>query len=89
MFSDDPDENPAFHDFNIGNIKIDDFCCIISLNILAYVPYCSSDCYTGTKSASLVTNGYSFHGKYIIYAILDDLIKNTWITEAEEVFCHE
>ena len=28
VFSDDPDENPAFHDFNIGNIKIDGFCCI-------------------------------------------------------------
>ena len=52
---------------------------------LAFVPYCSSDCYTGTKNSSLVTDGLTFHGKYIFNAILDDLIKNTWIVEAEEV----
>ena len=52
---------------------------------VAFVPYCSSDCYTGTKNSSLVTDGLTFHGKYIFNAILDDLIENTWITEAEEV----
>merc|ERR1712012_234855 len=51
----------------------------------AYVPYCSSDCYTGRKNASWVTDNYIFHGHYIVEAIIDDLIKNTWITEAEEV----
>ena len=49
------------------------------------MPYCSSDCYTGTKNSSLITDGLTFHGKYIFNAILDDLIENTWITEAEEV----
>ena len=27
----------------------------------------------------------TFHGKYIVKAVLDDLMQNTWITEAEEV----
>ena len=27
----------------------------------------------------------AFHGHYIVKAVLDDLIQNTWITEAEEV----
>ena len=51
----------------------------------AYVPYCSSDCYTGRKDASFATNDLTFHGHYIVEAVLDDLIQNTWITEAEEV----
>ena len=68
IFSQDPDENPAFYDYNI-----------------AYVPYCSSDWYTGTRNASLLTDGFVFHGKYIVMAIIEDLIQNTWITEAEEV----
>ena len=68
IFSQDPEENPAFHDYNI-----------------AYVPYCSSDWYTGTRNASALTEGFVFHGKYIVMAIIEDLIQNTWITEAEEV----
>ena len=51
----------------------------------AYVPYCSSDVYTGTRMKSDDTNGLYFYGHYIIRAILDDLIQNTWISEAEEV----
>ena len=51
----------------------------------AYVPYCSSDCYTGTRNASPLFDGLAFHGHYIVQAVLDDLIQNTWITEAEEV----
>lgn len=58
---------------------------VLNLLISAFVPYCSSDCYTGTKNSSLITDGLTFHGKYIVKAILDDLIQNTWITEAEEV----
>ena len=27
----------------------------------------------------------TFHGKYIVKAVLDDLMQNTWISEAEEV----
>ena len=52
---------------------------------IAYVPYCSSDWYTGTRNASILTDGFVFHGKYIVMAIIEDLIQNTWITEAEEV----
>ena len=51
----------------------------------AYVPYCSSDVYTGTKYRTEGDEGFYFHGHYIINAIMDDLIENTWITEAEEV----
>jgi len=51
----------------------------------AYVPYCSSDVYTGTKYRTEGDQGFYFHGHYIINAILDDLVENTWITEAEEV----
>ena len=49
-----------------------------------YVPYCSSDLYIGTRDVS-ADRGYYFHGKYIVMAIIEDLIQNTWITEAEEV----
>ena len=51
----------------------------------AYVPYCSSDVYTGTRMKSDDTNGLYFYGHYIVRAILDDLIQKTWISEAEEV----
>ena len=51
----------------------------------AYVPYCSSDCYTGTRDPSVITDNLTFHGKYIVKAVLDDLMQNTWITQAEEV----
>ena len=51
----------------------------------AYVPYCSSDVYTGTRNASAGTGNLIFHGKYIVKAIIQDLIDNTWITQAEEV----
>ena len=51
----------------------------------AYVPYCSSDCYTGTRDSSVITDNLTFHGKYIVKAVLDDLMQNTWITQAEEV----
>ena len=52
----------------------------------AYVPYCSSDCYTGTRNASALTHDFTFHGKYIIEAVIADLLINTWMYEAQEVF---
>ena len=55
------------------------------VSCLAYVPYCSSDVYTGTRNKSEASDGFYFHGHFIIEAIIDDLIQNTWITEAEEV----
>ena len=50
-----------------------------------YVPYCSSDLHSGTRNASLQTNGRVFYGKYIIEAVIDDLIANSWIKQAEKV----
>ena len=41
-----------------------------------YVHYCSSDVYTGTKNASDDINGYYFHGKYIIDAVVEDILAN-------------
>ena len=49
------------------------------------VPYCSSDVYTGTRNKSDASEGFYFHGHYIIEAIIDDLMQNTWITDAEQV----
>ena len=49
------------------------------------MPYCSSDCYTGTKAASAATQGFNFHGHYIVRAIVADLLENTWTSQAEEV----
>ena len=84
IFSPDPAENPAFFDYNIGREK-SLFGDLINQFLSAYVPYCSSDCYTGRKNASLVTDNLTFHGHYIVEALLADLMKNTWIAEAEEV----
>ena len=40
---------------------------------------------SGTNYRTEGGQGFYFHGHYIVNAILDDLIQNTWITEAEEV----
>ena len=50
-----------------------------------YLPYCSSDLYSGTASASTETENRIFHGKHIVKAVLEDLIANTWIAQAEQV----
>ena len=62
-------------------------CCSVLTDVppAAYVPYCSSDCYTGTKAASAATQGFNFHGHYIVRAIVADLLENTWTSQAEEV----
>jgi len=41
-----------------------------------YVDYCSSDVWSGTRSASAETGGYYFHGKHIVEAVVKDIIKN-------------
>jgi len=41
-----------------------------------YVHYCSSDVWSGTRSASSDTGGYYFHGKHIVEAVVKDIIKN-------------
>ena len=50
------------------------------------MPYSSSDVYSGTRDPSfLITDNYTFHGKYIFQAMIEDLIENTWITSADKV----
>ena len=39
-----------------------------------FVHYCSSDLYTGTREASEETGNYIFHGRYIVQAVVDDII---------------
>ena len=68
MWSEDPEENPPFHNF----YKI-------------FVPYCSSDLYTGTRNASEETGNYFFHGKFIVQAVVEDIMRNTpGITELKQ-----
>ena len=50
-----------------------------------YVPYCSSDFHSGTANASVATEDRVFHGKYIFKAVINDLMINTWLSQAEEV----
>ena len=50
-----------------------------------YVPYCSSDWYTGTRDASSLTHNFTFHGHYILEAVMSDLITRTEIAAAEKV----
>ena len=53
--------------------------------IAVFVPYCSSDLYAGTRNASSQTNGRVFYGKHIMEAIIDSLIADNWIQQAEKV----
>merc|ERR1719334_58546 len=41
-----------------------------------YVPYCSSDVFSGTADASEDTGNYTFHGKHIVEAVVKDIIEN-------------
>jgi len=50
-----------------------------------YVPYCSSDLYSGTANASVETEDRVFHGKFIFKAIITDLMEKTWLDQADEV----
>ena len=40
-----------------------------------YVPYCTSDVYTGRREAGEESGGYTFHGKYVLEAVIEDLLK--------------
>ena len=40
-----------------------------------YVPYCTSDVYAGTRDAVEDSAGYAFHGKYVVKAVVDQLLK--------------
>merc|ERR1712227_387619 len=50
-----------------------------------YVPYCTSVLHSGTREASSATKGGVFYGKHVVEAVIDDLIANSWIKEAEKV----
>jgi len=41
-----------------------------------WVHYCSSDLYTGTRDASEDTGNFFFHGRYIVQAVVEDIIKH-------------
>jgi len=50
-----------------------------------YLPYCSSDVYTGDREAGLITQGFTFNGKHIFMAMMEDLIASTDIIAASQV----
>ena len=43
-------------------------------NYKVYVPYCTSDIYAGRRDADEVSAGYAFHGKFVVEAVVDDLL---------------
>merc|ERR1712013_978485 len=50
-----------------------------------FVPYCSSDVYTGTRNGSILTDNFTFHGHHIFSALTQDLMDTTQITSAQQV----
>ena len=57
---------------------------IMILFCAAYVPYCTSDAYTGTRAPSEASEGLAFYGKHVFTALVADLLENTWVSQAEE-----
>ena len=47
-----------------------------TMYVEVYVPYCTSDSHAGRKEADGASGGYFFHGKYVVEAVLDDLLDN-------------
>ena len=41
-----------------------------------YVPYCTSDIYAGRRDADEISAGYAFHGKFVVEAVVEDLLNN-------------
>ena len=41
-----------------------------------YVPYCTSDVYAGRRNADEASAGYAFHGKFVVEAVVEDLLNN-------------
>ncbi|VDN09751.1 unnamed protein product [Dibothriocephalus latus] len=50
---------------------------------IVYVPYCSSDLWTGKKRRT--TNGYYFHGSRILTAVINELLVRRDFAEAKKV----
>ena len=42
--------------------------------VQVYVPYCTSDVYSGRRDGDATTGGFTFHGKYVIEALIDHLL---------------
>ena len=58
---------------------------MVQYYVSAYVPYCSSDIYMGTRAPSEQSEGLAFYGRHIVMAILADLLENTWLPQAEQL----
>ena len=52
---------------------------------VVFVPYCSSDLWSGTNQASPSTAGYHFLGAEIVAAVLQDLILHHDLLDASKV----
>ena len=74
MWSNNTEENPPFHDtakvgkFKTAQIRKGGNAAKV------VVHYCSSDLYTGTREASEDTGNYFFHGRFIVQAVVEDII---------------
>ena len=40
-----------------------------------FVHYCTSDLYAGRRDADEASGNYTFHGKYVVEAVVEDLLK--------------
>lgn len=55
------------------------------VRVQVFVPYCSSDVYTGTRTGSALTDNFTFHGHHIFEALTDHLLATTGLASAEQV----
>ena len=39
-----------------------------------FVPYCTSDVFSGRRDSDKESAGFTFHGKYVVEAVVDDLL---------------
>ena len=79
IWSSDPAENPGLHDSYKVVLKTGSSgnfiggserhaCCQV------YVPYCTSDVYSGRRDSEAATGGFTFHGKYVMEAVIDNVV---------------
>ena len=52
-----------------------------------YVPYCTSDGYSGRRDASDETGGYAFHGKIVVEAVINDLLDQVLLVKTSTIKC--
>ena len=43
-------------------------------NYKVFVPYCTSDVFSGRRDSEKDSAGFFFHGKYVVEAVVDDLL---------------